>query len=210
MFRTAAGFVKEFGAVSDKPLLTRKDMVTIDTNAGGIIVVGSHTKKTTSQLEALKTVPGIEFIEFNSDLVLDEEKFKEEIASVIRKEEELIEKGVTVAVYTKRKLLSLENDTPEAALLRSVKISDAVQSLVGSLKVTPAFVVAKGGITSSDVGTKALQVKRATVLGQIRPGIPVWQTGSESRFPGIPYVIFPGNVGEETTLKEAVEILLDK
>ena len=210
MFRTAAGFVKEFGAVSDKPLLTRKDMVTIDTNAGGIIVVGSHTKKTTSQLEALKTVPGIEFIEFNSDLVLDEEKFKEEIASVIRKEEELIEKGVTVAVYTKRKLLSLENDTPEAALLRSVKISDAVQSLVGSLKVTPAFVVAKGGITSSDVGTKALRVKRATVLGQIRPGIPVWQTGSESRFPGIPYVIFPGNVGEETTLKEAVEILLDK
>lgn len=210
MFRTAAGFVKEFGAISDKPLLTRKDMVTIDTNAGGIIVVGSHTKKTTSQLEALKTVPGIEFIEFNSDLVLDEDQFKEEIASVIKKEEELIQSGTTVAVYTKRKLLSLENDTPEAALVRSVKISDAVQSLVGSLKVTPAFVVAKGGITSSDVGTKALQVKRATVLGQIRPGIPVWQTGEESRFPGIPYIIFPGNVGEETTLKEAVEILLDK
>ncbi|MEY8338522.1 four-carbon acid sugar kinase family protein [Lachnospiraceae bacterium 62-35] len=210
MFRTAAGFVKEFGAITEKPLLTRTEMVTLDTNAGGIIVVGSHTKKTTSQLEALKTVSGIEFIEFNSDLVLDEEKFQEEISSVLKKEEELIKKGVTVAVYTRRKLLSLENDTPEAALLRSVKISDAVQSLVGSLKVTPAFVVAKGGITSSDVGTKALQVKRATVLGQIRPGIPVWQTGEESRFPGIPYVIFPGNVGEETTLKEAVEILMGR
>ena len=72
----------------------------------------------------------------------------------------------------------------------------------------PAFVVAKGGITSSDVGTKALQVKRAAVLGQIRPGIPVWRTGPESRFPGTPYIIFPGNVGEVETLKEAVEILL--
>ncbi|MCD7870015.1 MAG: hydroxyacid dehydrogenase [Enterocloster clostridioformis] len=208
MFRTAAGFVKEFGAVSDRPLLSREEMVAGDRKTGGIIVVGSHTKKTTSQLEELKAVPGIRFLEFNSDLVLDEEKFQEEIQSVVRREEELLEQGVTVAVYTKRKLLSLENDSPEAALTRSVKISDAVQSLVGGLKVTPGFVVAKGGITSSDVGTKALKVKKATVLGQVRPGIPVWRTGAERRFPGIPYVIFPGNVGEAETLKETVEILM--
>ena len=208
MFRTAAGFVKEFGAVSDRPLLSREEMVAGDRKTGGIIVVGSHTKKTTSQLEELKAVPGIRFLEFNSDLVLDEEKFQEEIQSVVRREEELLEQGVTVAVYTKRKLLSLENDSPEAALTRSVKISDAVQSLVVGLKVTPGFVVAKGGITSSDVGTKALKVKKATVLGQVRPGIPVWRTGAESRFPGIPYVIFPGNVGEAETLKETVEILM--
>ena len=208
MFRTAAGFVREFGAVSDRPLLSREEMVAGDRKTGGIIVVGSHTKKTTSQLEELKAVPGIRFLEFNSDLVLDEEKFQEEIQSVVRREEELLEQGVTVAVYTKRKLLSLENDSPEAALTRSVKISDAVQSLVGGLKVTPGFVVAKGGITSSDVGTKALKVKKATVLGQVRPGIPVWRTGAESRFPGIPYVIFPGNVGEAETLKETVEILM--
>ena len=208
MFRTAAGFVREFGAVSDRPLLSREEMVAGDRKTGGIIVVGSHTKKTTSQLEELKAVPGIRFLEFNSDLVLDEEKFQEEIQSVVRREEELLEQGVTVAVYTKRKLLSLENDSPEAALTRSVKISDAVQSLVGGLKVTPGFVVAKGGITSSDVGTKALKVKKATVLGQVRPGIPVWRTGAESRFPGIPYVIFPGNVREAETLKETVEILM--
>ncbi|MBQ1619668.1 MAG: hydroxyacid dehydrogenase, partial [Oscillospiraceae bacterium] len=66
------------------------------------------------------------------------------------------------------------------------------------------------GITSSDVGTKALAVKRANVMGQILPGIPVWQTGSESRFPRTPYVIFPGNTGGETTLREAVEILTNK
>ena len=124
-------------------------------------------------------------------------------------EEKLITSGKTVVVYTKRKLLVIENDTKEEALLRSVKISDAVQSLVGKLQVIPAFVIAKGGITSSDVGTKALKVKRANVLGQICPGIPVWQTGEESKFPMIPYIIFPGNVGEVSTLKEAVEILLN-
>ena len=127
--------------------------------------------------------------------------------AALAEEEEALRRGITVVVYTKRKLLSLDNDTKQAALERSVKISDAVQSLVGRLNVRPAFVIAKGGITSSDVGTKALKVKRANVLGQIRPGIPVWQTGAESKFPGIPYVIFPGNVGEEETLREVVEIL---
>lgn len=53
-------------------------------------------------------------------------------------------------------------------------------------------------------------MQRANVLGQIRPGIPVWQTGDESKFPQTPYVIFPGNVGEDSTLKEAAEILMGK
>lgn len=210
LFRTAAGFVKELGAIEDKPLLIRQDMVTGSISNGGIVVVGSHTQKTTSQMEQLKTLAGIRFIEFNSDLVLDENRFQKEIDLVVKQEEDWLAQGVTVVVYTKRKLLTLENDSKEDALERSVKISDAVQSLVGRLHITPAFVVAKGGITSSDIGTKALQVKRANVLGQIRPGIPVWQTGEESKFPHIPYIIFPGNVGDRNTLKEVVEILSGK
>lgn len=210
MFRTAAAIVKVIGGVTDQPLLTREQMIVKETANGGIVVVGSHTQKTTSQVEALREVPGLEFIEFNSDLVLDEAAFEQEIANVLAKEEAFIAEGKTVVVYTKRKLLVVENDTKEEALLRSVKISNAVQSLVGKLSVTPSFVIAKGGITSSDVGTKALAVQRANVMGQIKPGIPVWQTGEESKFPMTPYVIFPGNVGEVSTLKEAVEVLIGK
>ena len=210
MFRVAAAIVKVVGGISDKPLLTRKDMVIKETSNGGIVVVGSHTQKTTSQVEELKKLKDLIFIEFNSNIVLDEKAFEKEITDTLAKEEKFIGEGKTVVVYTKRKLLVVENDTKEEALIRSVKISDAVQSLVGKLNIIPAFVIAKGGITSSDVGTKALHVKRANVLGQIRPGIPVWQTGEESRFPMTPYIIFPGNVGEITTLREAVEILLDR
>lgn len=210
LFRTAAGFVKELGAIPDKPLLTRPEMITGCPGTGGIVIVGSHTRKTTGQLEQLKTVEGIRCIEFNSDLVLEENRLAEEAAAVVKQAEQLLIRGVTVVVYTKRQLLVLENDSQEAALTRSVKISDAVQSLVGRLNVTPAFVVAKGGITSSDIGTEALKVQRADALGQIRPGIPVWQTGAESKFPHLPYIIFPGNTGEQNTLKEVVEILLQK
>lgn len=208
LFRVAAGLVKELGAVSDRPLLAREDMLQRTLGTGGIVIVGSHTVKTTQQLERLKELPDVCSLEFNSDLVLEEERFAEEIEAVLQQEEALLQSGKTVVVYTKRKLLSLEGDSKEAALRRSVKISEAVQSLVGRLRVTPAFVVAKGGITSSDVGTKALKVKRARVLGQVRPGIPVWQTGEESKFPRIPYVIFPGNVGEADTLKDVVKVLM--
>lgn len=204
MFRTAAAIVKVMGGVTDIPLLTREDMVVTETNNGGIIVVGSHTKKTTLQLEALKALDNIEFIELDANLVRDEEAFAKEVERCLTREEECIKNGKTVCGYTTRTLITEDTGNKEDELRLSVRISDAVQSLVGRLKVTPSFVIAKGGITSSDVGTKALAVKRATVLGQIEPGIPVWQTGAESKFPKTPYVIFPGNVGDEDTLKDAV------
>ena len=208
MFRTAAGFVKAVGGITDRPLLTRKEMVVKETENGGIVVVGSHTAKTTAQLEELLKLEYVVPVEFKSSTVLQgEAAFDREVERCVAEEEKIIRSGRTAVCFTERTLLTVENDTKESALLRSVKISDGVQRLVGNLSITPAFVIAKGGITSSDVGTKALQVKCANVLGQIRPGIPVWKTGVESRFPQTPYVIFPGNVGEDRTLREAVEVL---
>ncbi|MCI8950941.1 MAG: hypothetical protein HFG49_13040 [Lachnospiraceae bacterium] len=58
------------------------------------------------------------------------------------------------------------------------------------------------------MGVKGLCVRRTQVAGQILPGIPVWRTGRESHFPGLPYIIFPGNVGEVSFLREAVEKLI--
>ena len=210
MMRTAAAIVKVMGGVTSQPLLTREQMVVKETENGGVIVVGSHTEKTTRQVEALKELKEIEFIELDATLVKDDAAFEAEVQRCLEEEEACIKSGRTVCCYTTRALITADTGDKEDELRLSVKISDAVQSLVGRLSVTPAFVIAKGGITSSDVGTKALAVKRANVLGQIRPGIPVWQTGDESRFPLTPYVIFPGNVGDDETLREAVEILIGK
>lgn len=210
MFRTAAAIVKVMGAVIDQPLLTREQMVVKETTNGGIVVVGSHTEKTTKQVECLKELKDIEFIELDATLVKDDDAFEAEVSRCLAREEECIRAGKTVCCYTTRALITADTGDKEDELRLSVKISDAVQSLVGRLSITPSFVIAKGGITSSDVGTKALEVKKANVLGQIKPGIPVWQTGEESKFPLTPYVIFPGNVGEISTLKEAVEVLMNK
>lgn len=210
MFRTAAAIVKVMGGVSDQPLLTREQMVVKETDNGGIIVIGSHTEKTTRQMEALKELPDIVFIELDARLVKEETAFAKEVERCLALEEKCIASGTTVCVYTTRALITADTGDKEDDLRLAVRISDAVQSLVGRLSIVPSFVIAKGGITSSDVGTKALAVQRANVLGQIKPGIPVWQTGDESKFPLTPYVIFPGNVGEDSTLKEAAEILMKK
>ncbi|SIS02409.1 Uncharacterized conserved protein YgbK, DUF1537 family [Peribacillus simplex] len=207
MFRSAAALTKIIGGVSDKGLLTKEELMKEHTGNGGLIMIGSHVKKTTEQFEALQTCNFIDFIEFNVHLVLHPDKFESEIQRVIETSERLIREGQTVAVYTKRERLDLGEDKKEEELKLSVKISNAVTSIVKHLEVRPSFIIAKGGITSSDIGTNGLSVKRATVAGQIKPGIPVWLTGNESKFPGIPYVIFPGNVGSKTTLKEVAELL---
>ena len=208
MFRTAAAIVKVMGGVSDQPLLEKEQMVRANELHGGIIVVGSHTEKTTRQLEALKQLSDIRFVELDATKVAETGGLEKEVERCLALEEAWIRDGKTVCCYTSRALITADTGNKEDELRLSVRISDAVQSLVGGLSVVPKFVIAKGGITSSDIGTKALGVKRANVLGQIEPGIPVWQTGAESKFPGIPYVIFPGNVGEDTTLRYAVEKLI--
>ncbi|MDR7240877.1 four-carbon acid sugar kinase family protein [Neobacillus drentensis] len=210
LFRSAAALPKVIGGVSDKALLTREELIIEETGNGGLVIIGSHVKKTTEQLEKLKELTTIEFIEFNSHLVLQPEQFKAECDRVVETTEALIRSGKTVAVYTSRQRLDLGENKKEEELKMSVTISDAVTSIVTRLQVKPNFLVAKGGITSSDVGTKGLRVRRATVAGQIRPGIPVWRTGDESKYPGMSYVIFPGNVGTQSDLKAVVEILSTK
>ena len=116
--------------------------------------------------------------------------------------------GKTAVVYTSRRVLRTRENDAQGNLNLSVRISEALTSMVGELTVRPAFLIAKGGITSSDVGIRALGVHRAWVMGQVAPGVPVWRTGEESKFPGLSYVIFPGNVGGVTTLRDIVAMLL--
>lgn len=122
--------------------------------------------------------------------------------------EKAMEEGKTAVVYTSRDLLAPEGMDKEEKLKLSVSISDALTGVISGLHKKPRFLIAKGGITSSDVGTKALKVRKALVLGQVQPGVPVWRTGTESRFPGLSYIIFPGNVGDADTLKKIVELLV--
>ena len=204
LFRSAAALTRVLGGISGRALLDRGELRAGQNTNGGLILIGSHVARTTQQLEQLKKADFITFVEFDQHLAVDEAKLLNEQSRVIAIAQREITSGRTVAVYTRRDRLDLNTADKEEELRLSVRISDAISGIAAGLSARPGFIIAKGGITSSDVGTKGLSVKKALVLGQILKGVPVWLTGPESRFPNMPYVIFPGNVGDENALYDAV------
>ena len=101
----------------------------------------------------------------------------------------------------------MTGQTAEESLNVSQIVSAAAVEVARRLTTSPRYIIAKGGITSNDLALKALGVHQATVPGQVAPGIPCWVLGDESRFPGVPYVIFPGNVGTPKTLADVITML---
>lgn len=206
--RTAAAWPKILGGVDGDIILSRDELVKGEKKNGGLIMVGSHVNKTTEQLEQLRSEGhNIAFIEFNQHLALQPEALRDEVLSVASQARNFIKNGITVAVFTKRKRIDFGTQNGDDELIITNRISDAISDIVKNIDVVPKFIIVKGGITSSDIAVKSLNVKKAEILGQAYPGIPVWQLGDESKYPGIPYIIFPGNVGAPDTLKEIVNTL---
>lgn len=211
LFRTAAAFVKIVGEVSDQPLLDANQICESGSKKGGMIIIGSHVQKTTKQLDSLKQAfPDFGYFEFDAESVLDSEQVPLIQQRAVNFAQKMIDRGRTVVIYTSRRQVEISESDIERQLQESVKISDALTAIPGLLSSRPRYLIAKGGITSSDVATKALRICRAEVLGQLAPGIPVWHTGAESRFPGLCYIIFPGNVGTENTLRDIVKNLEER
>ena len=173
----------------------------------GLVLVGSHVETTTRQLEHALELDGVHARELSVARLLDPGTREQEIAAALEEiERHLPEREVIL--YTSRELARAEGSDEALDVGRSV--SDALVELVQRLDpgLPLAFCVAKGGITSSDIGTRGFGVRRAEVAGQMLPGtISVWILPDDSAFPGLPYVIFPGNVGEAETLAEVIERL---
>ena len=167
---------------------------------GGLIVVGSYVAKTTRQLEAALTLAHVVPVEMAVDRLATREGREQEIRRVAADAEAALRAGRHAVVYTSRATDSVLGRAGELAVASTV--SNAVVDAVRLLQVRPRFLIAKGGITSSDIATRALGIRRAMVLGQAAPGVPVWKTGPESRYPGLAYVIFPGNVGGPFALRD--------
>ncbi|MEA2524322.1 MAG: hypothetical protein QOF73_1549, partial [Thermomicrobiales bacterium] len=204
VYRTGASFVRARVGMPARPLLTRAEL--LGANAPpylpGLIVVGSHVRRSGEQLARLLELPRTAGIEVGVPELLASEAARErEVERALREAETALRSGVTPVIYTSRKVeIAIGGD--QLAVSRTV--SAALVTIAGGVEGRPGFVVGKGGITSSDVGTQALGARRAVVLGQIRPGVPVWRLGPETRFPELPYVVFPGNVGGPETLAEVV------
>jgi len=201
LFRTAASFVRVRAGLTARAILN-VDEIKSTGGTGGLVVVGSHVPRSSQQLDHLLQHGNVRSIEVRVDKILSPQDRDEEIQRSIGFVDNTLSQRRDVVVYTSRKLITGRDH--ESSLSISSQISQGLVKIIRSMNVRPRYILAKGGVTSSDIATQALGIVRAKVLGQILLGVPVWQSGSESRFPGMPYVVFPGNVGSIDAISEVI------
>ena len=204
LYRSAASFVRVRAGILPRPLLTRSDL-DVPGQGGGLTLVGSHVPKTTRQLQRLLALPQMTGLEMDVEAILDGDRRDDEIDRVAQSAENRLRSGRDLVIFTSRGLITTGH--AESDLSIGTRVSEALITTLQGIHAKLRYLVAKGGITASDVATKGLNVRRALVLGQILPGVPVWRLGPESRHAGIPYIVFPGNVGGDDALVMTVEAL---
>jgi uncharacterized protein YgbK (DUF1537 family) len=204
LYRSSATIVPiRAGMESGKIFIPGKEDVT--SKNGALVIVGSHVPKSTNQLNYLLSTGRYNSIEVNVKDILNTDEVSTQAKAISQQADELLSSGKNVVIHTSRRLES--GADAESSLKINATVSDFLVSIIKELSVRPKFIVAKGGITSSDIATKGLSVKKALVLGPIIPGVPVWKPDEKSKFPGIIYVVFPGNVGNDASLDEVCEKL---
>lgn len=194
VFQTSSSFPKSFMKIQEKPLVSGTAA-----RGPGLVIAGSHVPMTTRQLRyLLDNTADTVGIEISVAQLLEEtERTEKQVMDCIEK---TASSGKTPVIFTSRDELRL--DGGQNRLAAGETISKTLCSIVRRLPYRPAFIISKGGITSHAVLRDGLEVDVARVVGPAAPGVPSLILPEEHRWPGVPYIIFPGNVGTDETLAE--------
>ncbi|KAM0326277.1 hypothetical protein ACHAQA_006874 [Verticillium albo-atrum] len=209
LYRTGAAFVSARLGIKPIPPVTAAQLGLGrgGERAGGLIIAGSYVPKTTAQLAHLRTDAGDALTTVEVDvaaLLASDASRAAETARVIAEAEASVASGRDTLVMTSRSLV-VGADEAASLDIGSVVAAALVEMLKG-LQTRPRYVIAKGGITSSDMASKGLGMRRARIIGQAAAGVPLWRCEEGGgKWEGVPYVVFPGNVGGEETLAEVVK-----
>ncbi len=203
LYRSAASFLRPRAGIAPIPPLRGNALPPI---AGpGLIIVGSYVGRTGEQLAALLAARDIPHHELTIVPLLVAPRRQKVIEAACATIDATLRAGHDVCLSTERNFES--GDTPEQSLTIGRAVSSALVEIVAGLQTRPGFLISKGGITSHDLAVRALGGRRIEVLGQLLPGVPLWQLGAESRWPNLSYVVFPGNVGGPDALRHAYDVL---
>ncbi|MGX1479784.1 UNVERIFIED_CONTAM: uncharacterized protein YgbK (DUF1537 family) [Streptomyces canus] len=207
LYRVGPSFVRARAGQAGRAPLTPAELRPLRGDAPhGLIAVGSHVSLTTRQLDRLRERGGIAEYELDVGLLLDEERRDGHIAEVAAAAAGALETSDAV-IRTSRTLVTGADADDSLAISR--RVSAALVEAVRQVNAIrrPAFVVAKGGITSSDTATHGLEIRRAWARGTLLPGIVSLWEPVDGPAAGIPYIVFAGNVGGPDALADALDLL---
>jgi len=197
LFRSAASLLTALAKLPPQPIPAERMREYVKDGRPGVVVVGSHVKKTTEQLTELLKQPGVGAVEVDVNLL--PEKVSELLQTVIDQVETAHAQRLTPVIFTSR--VERQFQDRQMRLRFGEQVSGLLMSVVHALPKTIGFIISKGGITSNDMLSLGLAIPAARIVGQIHPGCSVVLTPKDHpRLPDIPVVIFPGNVGDEAAL----------
>lgn len=208
LYRVGPPFVRAMIGQEPRDPLTTADIFTSDAaTTGGLVVVGSHVGLTTRQLDDL-AASDIEQTSVVVDVptVIDPARRETYLAELVDAVYVALADR-TVVVSTSRTLVKTTDGAGSLDISRQV--SAALVHIVRTVLElrAPRFVIAKGGITSSDLAAHGLGMSRAVAKGPMLPGIVSLWEPKDGPGLGIPYIVFAGNVGGTTSLTEVVRTL---
>ncbi|AFZ02777.1 four-carbon acid sugar kinase family protein [Calothrix sp. PCC 6303] len=209
LFRSAASILTALANLPPQPISAENMAEYVRDGKPGAVIVGSHVKKTTQQLEKLLEAEGTEGIAVDvSELLGEGSDLSATLLSKVMKQiEEAYNAGNTPVIYTSRKEINFEDI--KTRLDFGTQVSNLLMDIVRGLPSDIGFLISKGGITSNDVLSNGLALTSARLLGQILAGCSMVITSSEHpQFPNLPVVLFPGNVGDESALATVYQRLV--
>ncbi len=197
LFRSAASLLTSLAKLPPQPV-SAQDMQHYVRNAKpGAVIVGSHVNKTTLQLKQLLKLPGVEAVEVDVERIEQDHPIL--LQHLLATIQQAHENGKTPVIFTSRTEKTFVDQKTRLAF--GGMVSAFLINIVRNLPATLGFLISKGGITSNDVLSSGLELQSARVLGQILAGCSVVRCPADHpRFPDLPVVIFPGNVGDEQAL----------
>ena len=220
LFRSAASFISSLSNVKQ----IQKDHIYFsqlrrknnnDEAMKGLIVVGSHVELSTLQLNKVLDISLCQPVEINvfklyeffklGDNLNQINSLKELILNSIR--QNLSRESIPV-LYTSREIISPtnENDLIHFQLFLSAFIA----KIVSAVKNEIGYLISKGGITTNAIISEGLKADSVYLEGQILPGISLVTFNLLKQKGKLPIVTFPGNMGNQMSLVQALEILENK
>jgi uncharacterized protein YgbK (DUF1537 family) len=207
VYRVGPSFVRaRVGQPALPPIEDARLSSLVRSDTHGLVVVGSHVALTNRQLARLAQRREFAHVELDVSAVTNKARAARHVQDVVATATTALADSLVV-LSTSRALVTGADGAASLDIARQVSaaLGRTVRQIAAARR--PAFVIAKGGITSSDIATGALGIHRAWVRGSLLPGIvSLWEPAS-AQAAGLPYVVFAGNVGDESSLADVIDRL---
>lgn len=171
-----------------------------------LVVVGSYVATTTAQLAELRRRRPDTVIDVNLERLLDEPKAYQKLLAY--EVTARWEAGGPAVLSTPRR-------GPRSGVVSDalgMRVAMAMAHVLDFLGEPPGFLIGKGGITSALLVRNGLGASEAWVQGSPRAGLSLWDVPARDGrdAPATPFVVFAGNVGEESGLADLLDEVVNE